>query len=353
MFFDALVGQGVYTLGGSRPPGRSSPWGGAAERGGPVDGGAGNTDDGALGSPSAPAWEPAPSSGPAVAAKVLQDKDLQGDLVKLVRYAIVSVRRCEERILPAGSGEILVTDSMTSESFATWMVALYLQSDEYRAAVARDRRNRLSHQDKKYLRVAYEVLERWPREPLSCCQEDRLGVLESIRDAIRGLAVRPARTAVAPSVRAPFPRPAALPPAPEPPPAPPAEAERTEVAAPEPAAIAPPAALPPSAATEEAPAGEEAVKGAAEAAAERAAPGEDERRVLQALADSGNTAATGQLVHLTGLGKGRVREAIKGLEAAGRVRRVGESFQTRYQLVEPEPAAPRGARPSRRKGPPR
>lgn len=126
-----------------------------------------------------------PDAEPAAQEEMRRARDLGGDEVKLVRFAIVSVRRGHERILPGGLGEVLVTNGMTSESFATWVVALYLQSDRFHG-LPLDRRNQISHEDKKYLRVSYLVLDRWPREPLHC-QEQQLDRLAGIRDALRAL----------------------------------------------------------------------------------------------------------------------------------------------------------------------
>ncbi len=197
LFFDAMVGQMVHALSGRQqnppragllpfqaaaPPRREEP---AAPR--PVEA--------------------------VVADKGMQDKDLEGDAVKLVRYAIVSLRPCQERVLPGGSGEVLVTIGMSGESFVAWMVARFLQSPG----------GEIDHADKKYLRVAYEVLHRWPAPSGSGCHESRIRALAEIRDAIGDLPVRlllagetaPA-TKPAPAAPPEAPAPAALPVAPDP-----------------------------------------------------------------------------------------------------------------------------------------
>ena len=51
--------------------------------------------------------------------------DNENGMVKLAEYTIVSIKRCEERILY--KGEIVYADDMDDEAFATWVVALYLQ----------------------------------------------------------------------------------------------------------------------------------------------------------------------------------------------------------------------------------
>ncbi|HEX7183450.1 MAG TPA: hypothetical protein VF756_16575, partial [Thermoanaerobaculia bacterium] len=112
-------------------------------------------------------------------------RDLDDDAIQLVKYALVSIRRCHETVLTGGV--VLVTTRMTAAGFSTWIVAQYLQSAEYQAAVARDRRNEITHADKKYLRVSYGVLKRWPREPKDGCGHSKLDALQDIRDALLGL----------------------------------------------------------------------------------------------------------------------------------------------------------------------
>jgi hypothetical protein len=248
--FDGMVGRMVNGLGAPRPrrSGRSDP-GGA--------------------SPLLPAtvWEPRGGTGQ---APVLEDKDLEGDAIKLVRYAIISLRPCHERILPEGSGQVLVTLSMTGETFATWIIACYLQAEdrpeEIREAAARRRRNEIPYDEKRYLRVTYEVLTRWPSEPLDCCETRELRALQGIEDAIRALPpLRPAAAVPEPIVVE------------EPP---------------------PPVAGP--------------------------APEEEPDPVLEALRELGGWVTRVQLIEKTGLLKTRVNESLKELEAAGRVERRSE-----------------------------
>src|SRR5258708_5538755 len=94
---------------------------------------------------SVAAWEPPRVEAP-------PPEGLDDGAIKLVKYGMVSIRRCHERILAGGLGEMLVTTRMTSESFSVWMIARYLQSEEYRAAVAEDRRNEILREEKKFLR---------------------------------------------------------------------------------------------------------------------------------------------------------------------------------------------------------
>jgi hypothetical protein len=177
---------------------------------------------------------------------------------------------------------VLVALSMTGETFATWIIACYLQAEdrpeEIREAAARRRRNEIPHDEKRYLRVTYEVLTRWPSEPLDCCETRELRALRGIEDAIRAL---------------PPLRPAAAPPEPivveEPPP---------PVAGPAP---------------------------------EEADP------VLEALRELGGWVTRVQLIEKTGLLKTRLNESLKAFEAAGRVERRSEKGKPNlYRAVDGE-----------------
>jgi hypothetical protein len=94
--------------------------------------------------------------------------------VKLVRYTLVSLRPCAERILPEGTGEVVVTGRVSSEDFAVGTISFYLESHE------------IPHEDKRYLRVVHRLLDRWPRQPLRCREEKELAALEAIRLALLG-----------------------------------------------------------------------------------------------------------------------------------------------------------------------
>ncbi len=96
--------------------------------------------------------------------------------VKLVEYTIVSIKRCAERIIT--KGEIIYSDDMSPESFATWVVALYLQDPNGEP---------IPHEEKKYLRVYHHVLESWPRPDKDCCDDRQVDVLRGIERAIREL----------------------------------------------------------------------------------------------------------------------------------------------------------------------
>src|SRR5712671_1038422 len=111
--------------------------------------------------------------------------NLDDDLVKLVVYSIISVRRDCERFLEKATGQIVVTDSMRGEDFMNWMIAKYLQSIEKDQSASKDVKTdkdqsapkdvkpesdckdaKYTCEDRKYLRIHYAVVRRWPREPM-------------------------------------------------------------------------------------------------------------------------------------------------------------------------------------------
>jgi hypothetical protein len=101
--------------------------------------------------------------------------DNENGMVKLAEYTIVSIKRCEERILH--KGEVVYADDMSDEAFATWVVALYLQEPGVH----------VPHDDKKFLRVYHHILQEWPRQKDNCCEDREVHVLRGIEEAIRGL----------------------------------------------------------------------------------------------------------------------------------------------------------------------
>jgi hypothetical protein len=95
---------------------------------------------------------------------------LDDDDVKLVAYTIVSVRRGHERVLPEGLDSIVVTDNLTAEAFSNSIVTQYFQTPVGMYTPAEDR---------KYLRVHFSVVRRWPREPLEY-EEKSIAALRGI-----------------------------------------------------------------------------------------------------------------------------------------------------------------------------
>lgn len=169
--------------------------------------------------PAAPVEQPLPVSGNDIAApnsgtteiifkeeKPLsnngdngRDKDLHDDMLKLVRYKILFVRREYEYAFP--EQEDLVSDNMDGSAFTAWKIAEFIQ-DLHRQTTRvplkwKDKNypprefikdgylNGIPHEDKKYLRVYFEVLERYPREKFKY-EEQQIKVLEDIRDILGG-----------------------------------------------------------------------------------------------------------------------------------------------------------------------
>ena len=133
------------------------------------------------------------------------DKNLHDDMLKLVRYKILFVKRSYEHAFP--EQEDLVYDNMDGNSFTAWKVAEFIQELAKVTSAKPEDRARIGvpvpgswktypekkfifddkyltsfpHEDKKYLRVYYEVLERFPREKFRH-DERQIEVLEDIRD---------------------------------------------------------------------------------------------------------------------------------------------------------------------------
>ena len=133
-----------------------------------------------------------------------QDRDLHDDMLKLVRYKVLFVRREYEVAFP--EQEDLVADNMDGAAFTAWKIAEFIQNlqpkDSSRIPAThtripdkwREKRysedfwkdgylTGIPHEDKKYLRVYFEVLERYPREKFKY-EEQQIRVLEEIRDKL-------------------------------------------------------------------------------------------------------------------------------------------------------------------------
>jgi len=135
----------------------------------------------------------------------MPDIDLNDDQLKLVRYRILFVKRDLEVAFP--HADVLVYDNLSSSTFAAWKVAEFIEGiaskrvprewgggddathrPTYPKAAAFDRGEwrirRLNEDDYKYLRVSYEVVDRYDREELQY-RESQLTVLREIRDRLR------------------------------------------------------------------------------------------------------------------------------------------------------------------------
>lgn len=128
------------------------------------------------------------------------DKDLHDDMLKLVRYKLLFVKREYEYAFP--EQEDLVSDNMDGSAFTAWKVAEFIQQlakgktdvpakwgerypSENREHYVKDGKLvAFPDHDKKYLRVYYEVLDRYPREKFKY-EEQQIEVLKEIRDKIK------------------------------------------------------------------------------------------------------------------------------------------------------------------------
>jgi len=142
---------------------------------------------------------------------LMPDQDLSGDDLKLVRYKILFTKRGYEFAFP--EQEELVHDDMDAGRFTAWKISEFIQS--IKDGDAEDSRRRISqkwgdalrkagdasvekrqyvdvkgksfyikdfpHDDKKFLRLFFEVLDRFPREDLRY-EEQQIEILRDIRD---------------------------------------------------------------------------------------------------------------------------------------------------------------------------
>jgi len=129
----------------------------------------------------------------------MPDTNLNDDMLKLVRYKILFIKRTYEFAFK--EKDELVRENRTDSAFTAWKIAEFVQSldrievpetwKEYpEGRTKRDGKEYISDlgDDKKFLRVYFEVLQRYAREKL-LYEEDQLAALKGIRQAIleRGL----------------------------------------------------------------------------------------------------------------------------------------------------------------------
>jgi hypothetical protein len=134
----------------------------------------------------------------------MPDQDLRDDMLKLVRYKILFVKRDYEEVLLPDKEE-LVSENTDAASYTAWKIAEFIQDldnvtipkkwrdKKYPRDVAQEigsppgtlpTINKLDEDDKKYLRVYFEVLQRYPRERFRY-EERQIEVLEQIRDKMK------------------------------------------------------------------------------------------------------------------------------------------------------------------------
>jgi hypothetical protein len=130
--------------------------------------------------------------------RTMPDQDLHDDMLKLVRYKILFVKRDYEEVLLPDKEE-LVSENTDASGYTAWKVAEFIQNltkapipekwleKKYPRDATREtapKINKLDEDDKKYLRVYYEVLARYPRERFRY-EERQIEVLEQIRDKMK------------------------------------------------------------------------------------------------------------------------------------------------------------------------
>jgi hypothetical protein len=124
----------------------------------------------------------------------MPDRDFREDELKLVRYKILFVKRNYEHVFY--EKEELVHDNITETDYAGWKIADFiqklneqpipgpwLQKNYPRPAKKGDMINSLAEEDKKYVRVYYEILDRYPRERFKY-EEEQIKILEDIADKL-------------------------------------------------------------------------------------------------------------------------------------------------------------------------
>jgi hypothetical protein len=129
----------------------------------------------------------------------MSDNNLRDDMLKLVQYKIIFVKRDYEHVFQ--EQEELVADNIDAAGYTMWKIAVFMQQlceqrqtpvpAKWKRYPPNDRQYReadtlvgLPEEDKKYLRVYYKVLDRWPREAYKF-EEKQIAVLTQIRDNLQ------------------------------------------------------------------------------------------------------------------------------------------------------------------------
>jgi hypothetical protein len=157
--------------------------------------------------PSPPAAAPAPAPPAATAPgnsvrtteevtkeqRKMPDTNLNDDMLKLVRYKILFIKRDYE--VAFTEQEDLVYDNMDDTAFTAWKIAEFIQALDHTPIPKRweaksyPRKDpggmihKLPEDDKKFLRVYYEVMQRYVREKFKA-DERKVEVLEKIESIL-------------------------------------------------------------------------------------------------------------------------------------------------------------------------
>jgi hypothetical protein len=124
-----------------------------------------------------------PTAGAAVQAGGHAGGALADDFVKLVAYFVVSLKPNHERLMPKGADTIVVTGNWTDEEFTTYVIAKYFQSTGY--TELRPEEQARVRAERKYMRVHFGVVRRWPKEPRKY-DERQIEVLDAIGRKLAG-----------------------------------------------------------------------------------------------------------------------------------------------------------------------
>ncbi|MGH8070043.1 MAG: hypothetical protein ACRERE_33325 [Candidatus Entotheonellia bacterium] len=133
----------------------------------------------------------------------MADRDFRDDMLKLVRYKVLFVKREYEHVFY--EKEELVHDNISEADYMGWKIAEFIQQlnketteipekwkgypedkdgRQYRRRIAeKNILIALPEEDKKYLRVFFEILDRYPREKFKY-EEMQIDVLKEIRDKL-------------------------------------------------------------------------------------------------------------------------------------------------------------------------
>jgi len=124
------------------------------------------------------------------------DKDLHDDMLKLIRYKVLFVKREYEHAFE--EQEDLVSENMDGSAFTAWKVAEFIQGLAAKKTTVPAKWGKtypegyrigdvligLPDEDKKYLRVYFEVMDRYQREKFKY-EEEQISVLEGIREELK------------------------------------------------------------------------------------------------------------------------------------------------------------------------